>query len=91
MYNVEKLVENNARMMISAIQKRREIRYSLEYEKLGPLARQDMEKDLEKANYLVKIGAEFREAYRDYLRKQTQVKQPVTPKVTDTIEARLVA
>jgi len=91
MYDVEKLVESNARMMISAIQKRREIRYSLEYENLGPLARQDMEKDLEKANYQVRIGAEFREAYRDYLRRQEKVKQPATPKVTDTIEARLVA
>jgi hypothetical protein len=93
----EKLVESNARRMLNAFQKRKEIRYRLEHEDLAPLVRQAMEKDVERANYDIKVGAEFRKAYREYLSEQAQTeKQPVTaPKpqaeVPNTIEARVVA
>ena len=94
MYSMERLVESNARMLLDALQMRKQIRYNLEHEDLGPLARQTMEKGLEISNYQVKIGTEFREAYREYLRKQaqTEVSAPAPcAEVPGTLEAELVA
>lgn len=95
MDSVEAYVESNVRMLRDTARMGVKIVDYLENGELGPLARQAMERKLERINYRIQAGIELVRAYRKYLAKQAQAEtQPSAPEpqveVPETIEARLV-
>jgi len=74
-----RLAENYSRMLVYALSMRNALRNELANDGLSKSARKRFEEALEKSNYQVKIGMEFRRLYREHLDSQT-ARQP-EPKV----------